>query len=425
MNPPPSAPAVGATGGRAVIRWLRDTPVLRGLPGEVGVIAAIAFSVALGFGIAAPALPLYARYFGVSAFLAGAVIGIFALMRLLASPPAGWLIGRVGERRVLTSGLLIVAVSSALAGAAQSYPQLLVMRSVGGIGSAMFTVSAMSLILRVVAPDQRGQASAAFQAGFLIGGVAGPAVGGLVVGISIRAPFYVYAVTLLVAAAVAWRYLPRQVRGGAAGQEGPARRPETVEPPITLRAALRLPQFRAALAANLTNGFVTFGLRTSLVPLFVVEGLNESASLSAMGFLVAAAAQAATLVPAGRMTDGRGRRPAILIGTSATALGMLALVIAGAPWLFLVAMAVLGFSSAFMGSGPAATAGDVAGSGGRGSVIAAYQMVADFGAIVGPLIAGLLADSFGFAPAFAVGAAVAVVALLLGTRMPETLRAAR
>ena len=78
-------------------RAARRTPLLRGLPPEVGVLAAIAFCVALGFGIVAPAIPVFARTFGVSAFLAGMVVSAFALVRLVSAPGAGLLVNRLGE----------------------------------------------------------------------------------------------------------------------------------------------------------------------------------------------------------------------------------------------------------------------------------------------------------------------------------------
>lgn len=409
---------------RSPVRRVRQTPLLRGLPREVAVLAAIAFCVALGFGIVAPAIPIYAVSFGVSAFLAGAVVSVFALLRFVSAPGAGALVDRIGERRVLTSGLIIVAVSSVLAGLAQDYTQLLVLRGVGGIGSSMFTVSAMALTLKVVRQDQRGRAAGAFQAGFLLGGVAGPAVGGAVVAVSIRAPFFVYAATLALAAWVSWRQLPGEPPGEpiTTTDGGAAASAAAAEPPPTLGQALRNRAYLAALGGNLTNGFVTFGLRSSLVPLFVVEGLRGGASLAGIGFLVAAATQALLLLPAGRLADTRGRRPALLLGSALTLCGMGALALSGGAWPFLLAMAVSGLAAAFMGSAPAATAGDIAGRAGKGIVIAVFQMVADLGAIIGPLLAGLLADNLGFGPAFAAGAAVAVLALLLAAVMPETLR---
>ena len=59
---------------------------------------------------------------------------------------------------MLATGIFIVAVSSGLAGIAQTYAQLLVLRGVGGVGSAMFTVSAMTLLLGSVDPGRRGRA---------------------------------------------------------------------------------------------------------------------------------------------------------------------------------------------------------------------------------------------------------------------------
>src|SRR4051794_41971878 len=98
--------------------------------------------VALGFGLVAPALPLFAREFGVGRAAAGAVVSAFALMRLVMAPFVGRLVNAVGERVLLAAGIGVVAVSSALAGLAQSYWQLLGLRGAGGGGSIMFRVSA-------------------------------------------------------------------------------------------------------------------------------------------------------------------------------------------------------------------------------------------------------------------------------------------
>src|SRR6478736_2220231 len=159
---------------------------------------AVAFAVAVGFGIVAPAIPVFAREFGVSRAAAGAVISAFALMRFVSALLGGRLVDRFGERLVLATGIGIVAVSSAVAGLSQTYLQLLLLRGVGGVGSAMFTVSAASLLQRVVDADQRGRATGLWQSGFLIGAIAGPAIGGPLTAISLRAPFFVYAGTLAV-----------------------------------------------------------------------------------------------------------------------------------------------------------------------------------------------------------------------------------
>ncbi len=407
-------------------------PLLRDLPVEVAVLASIAFFVALGFGIVIPSIPIFAASFGVSALAASAVVSAFALMRFVSSPLAGAWTNRFGERGVLATGLAIVAVSSFLAGLSQSYVQLIVLRGIGGIGSAMFTVSAMALLLRVVSADQRGRASAAWQGGFLIGGVSGPAIGGLVLAVSIRAPFFFYAGTLAIATIVAIVFLsPQRIARREQAVEAAGGEPaEKISGWAELAQALRTRAYRAALAVNLASGLTAFGLRSALIPLFVVEGLRQGPSLSGWAFLVAAVVQAVLLLPAGRLTDLRGRRPAMIIGSVASVLGMGILVAddlaTNSPSLalvvFFISMAVLGVATAFLGSAPSAVVGDIMGGRQGGSVVAAYQMVSDLGAVVGPLIGGLLLDLYGFDYAFAFGAAISAIALAFVLVMPETLR---
>ena len=410
-------------------------PLLKDLPVEVAVLASIAFFVALGFGIVIPSIPIFADSFGVSALAASAVVSAFALMRFVSSPLAGAWTNRFGERTVLASGLAIVALSSLFAGLSQSFIQLIVLRAIGGIGSAMFTVSAMALLLRVVDADQRGRASAAWQGGFLVGGVAGPAIGGILLAISIRAPFFFYAGTLAIATVIAIVFLsPARLaaREAAVTAAEPALEPDAPRPGGwgELREALGNGAYRAALAVNLTTGLTVFGLRSALIPLFVVQALQQGPSLSGWAFLVAAVVQAAILLPAGRLTDLRGRRPAMIIGTIATVIGMLMLVIddlatgslSVALVVFFLSMVVMSIGSAFLGSAPSAVVGDIMGGRQGGSVVAAFQMVSDIGAVIGPLIGGLLLDLYGFEWAFAFGAAISAIALVFVLLMPETLR---
>lgn len=409
-------------------RFMLRIPVVRDLPPEVGVLAAIAFCVALGFGIVAPAIPLFARSFGVSAFLAGAVVSAFAAVRFFASPGAGWFVNRVGERRVLATGLVIVAASSVAAAFAQSYWQLLVMRALGGFGSTMFTVSALALLLRIVASDQRGRAAGVYQGGFLFGGVAGPLVGGAVIGFSIRAPFLIYAITLALATYVALRWLPTadQIRAhqprNAPAPDDEAGAPDSEDAPLPLRIALRSRAYWAALASSLNSGFAIFGLRSALIPLFVVEGLRRGPGLIGVGLLVAAAVHAVLLIPAGRLSDNHGRKIPMIIGSAASVVGMLFLVLTPQMGWFFASMVALGVSAAFLGPAPAAVVGDVTHGRRGGAPVAAFQMVSDFGAVVGPLIGGLLLDSAGFGPAFAFAAGLSAVALAFSLWMPETLR---
>ena len=84
-------------------------------------------------------------------------------------------------------------------------------------------------------------------------------------------------------------------------------------------------------------------------------------------------------------------------------------------------MAIQGAAGAFLASAPAAVVGDVVGGRKGGVVVATFQMMSDLGAVLGPLIAGLLVDMFDFDWAFAAGSALSIGAVFLVIVMPETL----
>ena len=380
------------------------------LPREVYVLGLVAFCVAVGFGVLVPVLPVFARSFGVGNTEVGAVISAFALMRLISSPFCGWLIKIFSERIIMATGIFIVAISSGLAGISRSYLQLLALRGVGGIGSAMFTVSAFTLLLTSVEAGVRGRAAGFFQAGFLIGGITGPAVGGVLAAISLTAPFFFYAGTLVIAGTVGLLLLRRRS----------AEPTETVEP-VSFRAVVGDARYQAACVTNLAQGWTSFGVRSSLVPVLVVELLHRPASWTGIAFACAAVVQTIAVGPAGRFTDTVGRRPAMILGGTVAAVSIMAVPFAPNIWLLIVVLCVYGVASAFLGTAPAAAVGDAAGSR-SGTAVAVFSMCADIGAIIGPLVAGLLADTLSYAAAFGAGAVLMLVAAALSWRMPRDQR---
>ncbi|RAD64672.1 MFS transporter, partial [Burkholderia multivorans] len=146
-----------------------DPSTTRRLPTEIYVLVAAAFIVALGYGIIAPVLPQFAASFDFGVTAASIVVSSFALFRFVFSPTSGRLVDAFGERRIYITGLLIVAASTAAVAFAQNYWQLLVFRGLGGIGSTMFTVSAMALIIRLAPVDARAKASSPYAPAFLFG----------------------------------------------------------------------------------------------------------------------------------------------------------------------------------------------------------------------------------------------------------------
>lgn len=387
------------------------------IPGEIQVLIGSAFVIAIGFGLVAPVLPAYARSFDVGVAAASLVVSVFAFFRLVFAPAGGALVTRLGERPVYLTGLLVVAASSLATAFAQSYPQLLVLRGLGGIGSTMFTVSALALLIRLAPPTMRGRVSSAYASSFLVGGMLGPVLGGALATFGLRVPFVAYAVALVVAAAVVgFRLTGARLRPA---DDAPPR------PPMLLREALAHPTYRACLASAFANGWCNFGVRVAVLPQFAVA-VHDETWVAGVCLALAAAGTAATLQVAGRVADRTGRRPLVLVGLAVTAVGLGLVGLSGDLLVLLVLSAVSGVGAGLVNPGQQAAVADVVTAGrSGGTVLSTFQMAQDAGAIAGPVLVGVVADQVGYGWAFATTAAVSLVALLPWLRAPETLETAR
>lgn len=384
------------------------------IPREIWVLVVAAFVIALGFGLVAPVLPQFARSFDVGVAAASVIVSVFALMRLVFAPAGGVLISRLGERPVYLLGLLIVALSTGACAFAGSYGQLLVFRGLGGVGSTMFTVSAMALVVRLAPPTIRGRVSSAYSTAFLVGNIGGPVLGSLMAGFGYRVPFLVYAVTLLVAAAVVARFL-----------RGAALRPDPAVPPLpgmTLAQAWSDSAYRAALVSGFANGWSAFGVRVALVPLFAAAVPSLGPALAGVSLTVFAVGNTLGNNVSGRIVDAHGRRPLVLLGLLVNAVGTAVLGWSGSVPMLLGLSLVAGIGTGLLTPGQHAALADIVGTdrnGGR--VLSAFQMAQDAGAILGPVLAGWLADRAGYPAAFALTGVISAVACLPWLLARETL----
>lgn len=385
---------------------------LRDLPREVSILVVASFFVAVGFGIIVPAIPLFARSFGVSNAAVGLIISLFALSRFASGLFSGKLVDKFGERTVFAVGVIFVALSVGLSGMAQSYNQLLFFRAAGGLGSSMFSVAASSVILRSVSDAQRGHAQSVYNGSFLLGAIAGPAIGGALAAVSLRAPFFVYAIALSISGTVAFIFFTSEHLQAPKKTEGK-------KVAMSLKDALALKGYRYALVITFVSSWVLFGVRTSILPLFITEQLKSTAAVVGWGFTISAVIQGTLILRAGRLSDERGRRFILVIGTTIALVGIIIMTLTLNPLMFFICMAIMGLGNAFLASAPATIVGDLI-EGKGGQVIALFQMAGDAGMIVGPVVVGFIADHYGYRAAFGLSGIVFCIAIVLSMKMPET-----
>jgi len=125
-----------------------------------------------------PVLPDYARQFGLSGLQQGLVLGATGLASLAVSLPAGALADRFGARKLTIWAGLLMAIAMLLQALAGSFVPLLLARLAFGVGYAVVWTAGLTWLAEV-APDGKGLSGSVASAG--LGGVAGPAIAGLLV----------------------------------------------------------------------------------------------------------------------------------------------------------------------------------------------------------------------------------------------------
>ena len=380
------------------------------LPRTAWVLSGCSLLVAIGFGVVIPVLTPFARTFDATTFQVGMVVSTFAAVRLATSPFAPAM-GRVfGERNAITIGMLIVAVSSVGIPLSPNLLLMIVSRAVGGIGSAMFTVSAINLLLATTPESMRGRASGLYQGGFLLGAMAGPALGGLLGGISLRAPFYFYAVMLLATAVFVFTLLPARAPVVSAHHSEP--RP--------FREVVRDVRYQVACTLALGQGWQSFGVRNALIPLFVTEALLQDTIWTGAAFAIAAVAQTLMLAPAGTATDKIGRKPVMIAAGVICGISTIAMPYSTSIAWLIAFLCIYALGAAAQGTAPTAAVADA--TDGRGGYpVAVFSMMIDIGSILGPLVAGAVIDAFDFETGFLIGGIILLAGSLHALFIPRAL----
>lgn len=378
-------------------------PVRVPIPREIWVLVASALVIALGFGVIAPILPQFAASFDVGLAAASAIVTVFALTRMVFAPAAGGLISKFGERWMYLAGLFVVAVSSFLCAFAQGYVDLLVWRALGGIGSVTFTVSSMGLLVRLAPPSARGRTSALYGSAFLLGNICGPILGTFLAVFGYRVAFLAYGVAVLLAFAVVLVFLrdasPRSSNADA-------------RPHVLLSEVLGRPEYRALLASGFANGWSNFGVRISLIPLMAANIPTIGAPMAGFALTLFAVGNVIGQQFTGRLVDALGRRPVLMTGLLIAGLATLVFGWAESVPIFLGLSVIAGVGASMIQPASQAMLADIIGSDRNGGqALSTFSMSTDLGAIAGTMLAGIIADLYGFGWAFALTGLVLLLAI--------------
>jgi MFS family permease len=273
--------------------------------------AMIFFDVAF-FAAIAPLLPDYVDQLGLSKAQAGILSASYAAGTLLASLPAGFVASRVGPRRTVIAGLLLLGVSSLLFGQVEEIGLLDATRFTQGIAGALIWAGALTWLITSSPEESRGQVIGTALGTAVAGALLGPALGALAGSIGTE---LVFGSVLFVTLALAY----------AASRLPEARAPERQSLREVVATMLSKPIRDGAIFVAVPS--VMFGAIEVLVPLRI-DSLGGGHGVIAAGFIGGAALEA-TLAPiAGRASDRVGRRLPYVAGLTICAIAMVAIALA-------------------------------------------------------------------------------------------------
>jgi MFS family permease len=360
-----------------------------------------AFVLALGYSIATPAIPVFAKSFETGFAVASLVIVVHALGGLLAAVPTGFLLDRVGRRPILFAGPMLMAASSCLTAVAHSFPELLAYRLIGGGAMEMWRQARLAIISDISKRGHRGRQISGMVGTESAGRLMGPAVGGVLAAWSIRAPFVMHGVLALVAIVPSFFLLQESARR----EPGDGQKKE--EDQLSTRALLRLIVnggymgfICAQFFASMTRG-VLWGGTLLLYATFaygvgpeILGGLATTSSIIGIPITLSC----------GYLMDRFGRKTTMVPGFIAIALALVFLA-SSAGWQLGLAAFIGGFfwvqAAHSVTSGSMQVVGsDMAPAAARGRFFGIWRMVGEIGGLVSPALFALVAEHFAYSAAF-------------------------
>jgi MFS family permease len=342
----------------------------------------------------------------------GFLIALYGLVTALFQPIAGAMSDRLCRRKLfIQAGLVILAGSTLLFVLANTFTDLLILRTLQGFGVALDIPALLAIMTVATKKETMGGSMGVFTTARMAGFAIGPLIGGFLYEIyGFDVPFFVATgfVILAIILVQAWvKEVPCEI------------------PPEGKGVAVLFN--RSLLTAGIVGlAFATFTMASAFSMMTTLEPqINERLHQSAFAFGIAFSSLTIALliaqIPLGRLSDRIGRKPLIAVGLVIIApfTALIGFVTSTAQ---LVAVRVImGVASAGIAAPGFALAGDIAKKGSEAQQLAIVTMGFGLGIAVGPLIAGFLVSTF-FALPFIIGGLMALAGAIVVWRfVPETI----
>ncbi len=393
--------------------------LVKGVNQTVLAISFARFTDALGNSLIFVLLPLYIasmpspKISWPEPILVSVVIALYGLVNTILQPLIGVLTDRVPSRKpIITVGLFLMAAGTLAFVFSKRYSNLLLIRSLQGVGVALTVPASLTLINASTEKETRGRAMGFYSTLRLIGFAIGPLVGGFILTrMGFNTAFYVGAGVIFLGTILVQILVHEEPKN------------ELDPSPIRLNFfdAKVWDRNMISLAAALFMMASSYSMMGALENEF-----NTRLQQTALGFGIAFSALTVTRMivqtPVGYLSDKIGRKPLIIIGMVLMAPTTVLLGYVGTTLQLTGARALQGLTSAAIASPALALAGDLTSKDIEGRQMSIVTMGFFLGITVGPLIAGFL-TSYSFVLPFYIGAVMLIIGALIVYRfVPDSIR---
>ncbi len=330
----------------------------------------------------------------------GILVSAFMGARAVLAAISGWLSDRLGRKVMIVSGMALYAVLGILYALTTSVWQLIVLRAVQGVASALVWPVAETLIVESVKPEFRTRALSLYVIASNVGNIVGPVIGGAAYEVSkrlyanegvlavLRMPFIIITVATLPGVFLAFLVKETLGKNGEAGPRGKKGfHGGLLQLPLAVKRGLL-----AFYINGLMNG-VAVGIMSSIMLVYVLDFIARTPARVASIMLIAGIAGLLVSYPAAHVADrldAVARKRVLVLVYLVARLFLAILGLVKGYWEFVAIAAVLNIAMNISIPLLRAIQAELVPAYLRGRVFGLQQAFFNAGMVAGPLIGGPL-----------------------------------
>ncbi|WP_458948468.1 MFS transporter [Oceanobacillus sp. CAU 1775] len=349
-----------------------------------------------------PIITPYAMELGASHLLAGSIVAIYSLTNMVGNIFGGHWIDRYGRKRMLLTGMFLVAIILIFYPLAQNGWQLFFIRFFHGLAGGVLIPAAFAYVGDISKSKTRGRTMAFTGAGIGIAAITGPAIGGAMAARSqVEYVFIFVSILFFISSFLIMKFIKESYVSTEKGKFSLNEFAPLIKHPQVLQASL------AAFALMISNGTLAFAL-----PLKVNEMGLTSETTGMMLSIYGIVALIIFITPINRIYDRLSSVSLTIVGIMIIGSVHIMLNIFSVYWLSMVLMVIYGIGFAFVFPSMNKMVANASTMVDRGKAYGIFYAFFSLGAVAGSFVSGATAETLGL-PFFSSAITMMTIGIIL------------